>query len=197
MICERCRRREANVRYTEITGGVRKDHDLCTQCLKEMDIAPFAGVGEGYDHIGRLLSAIFGVDKEEPGEALAGCEQVTCPTCGTTYSDFVEGSRFGCPDCYRVFDLLAWDNIKKLQGGDHYKGRHPKGCGAEAGSPNVQQEHAAPDQVSSIGMDMDDNERLELLQMQLNDAIAEEEFELAAGYRDEIKALRERMAANG
>ena len=51
---------------------------------------------------------------------------MVCPTCGTSFDDFVENSRFGCPDCYGVFDLFINDKIKQLQGSENQKGKHPK-----------------------------------------------------------------------
>ena len=43
---------------------------------------------------------------------------MVCPTCGTSFDDFVENSRFGCPDCYGVFDLFINDKMKQLQGSE-------------------------------------------------------------------------------
>ena len=34
----------------------------------------------------------------------------------------MENSRFGCPDCYGVFDLLINDKMKQLQGSENHKG---------------------------------------------------------------------------
>ena len=38
MLCERCKIREANVRYTEIMNGVKTEHNLCMQCAGEMNL---------------------------------------------------------------------------------------------------------------------------------------------------------------
>ena len=54
-----------------------------------------------------------------------------CPTCGTTYEEFVKDSRFGCPDCYSVFDPLISDNIRHLQGSEKHVGKRPAGYRSE------------------------------------------------------------------
>ena len=36
MLCERCGQREANIRYTEVINGVRSEHNLCSQCAREI-----------------------------------------------------------------------------------------------------------------------------------------------------------------
>ena len=41
MLCERCRQREANIKYTEVINGVKTEHSLCAQCAKEMDFGSY------------------------------------------------------------------------------------------------------------------------------------------------------------
>ena len=31
MLCEQCRKREATVKYVEVAGGVKTEHNLCAQ----------------------------------------------------------------------------------------------------------------------------------------------------------------------
>ena len=35
MLCDKCRRREANVHVTQIVNGVRYEQNLCTECARE------------------------------------------------------------------------------------------------------------------------------------------------------------------
>lgn len=123
MLCERCKIREANIQYTEIVNGVRKEHNFCAQCARELDFGPYSAIFDSDFPLGKLLSGLLGLNEGE--QETSSC-QVACPTCGLSYEDFVKNSRFGCPDCYGVFDLLISDNIKQLQGSDAHKGKHPK-----------------------------------------------------------------------
>ena len=43
-----------------------------------------------------------------------------------TYEEFIKNSRFGCADCYHVFDPLLGEKIKKLQENSSHTGKHPK-----------------------------------------------------------------------
>ena len=184
MLCEKCKIREANIRYTEVVGGVRTEHNLCSHCAREMDFGHYAAVFDTDYPIGRLLSDLFGLDAEQGESEEAGLEQVVCPTCHTAYSDFVKDSRFGCPDCYRVFDLLMSENIKKIQGSDTHKGKRPRfghDEGREASGKSEKEKLAA-----SIG----------LLDSKLKEALAEEEYAQAAVYRDQIRELKERLKEN-
>ena len=104
MLCEKCRIREANIKYTEIMNGVKKEHNLCSQCAKEMDLGPYSAILEGEFPLSMLLSSLLGLPDGAARQQRA--EEVVCPTCGTTYEEFIKNSRFGCADCYHVFDLL-------------------------------------------------------------------------------------------
>ncbi|HIZ44635.1 MAG TPA: UvrB/UvrC motif-containing protein [Firmicutes bacterium] len=185
MLCEKCKMREANIRYTEVVGGVKTEHNLCSHCAKEMDFGHYTAMFDTDYPIGKLLSDLFGLDMEQGDSDDQALNQVVCPTCHTAYSDFVRDSRFGCPDCYRVFDLLMSENIKKIQGSDTHTGKHPLYVHGEDGI------RGEADRGSAAPADS-----LALLQSKLREAVEEEEYELAAKYRDEIKELKERMNAD-
>ena len=123
MICERCKIREATISYTEIINGQKTEHHFCTQCAQELNFGAASVLFDGEFPFSKLLSALFGEEGEQSDERYA---QIVCPNCGMSYQEFVENSRFGCPDCYEVFDLLIQDSIKQIQGNDVHKGKHPK-----------------------------------------------------------------------
>ena len=79
---------------------------------------------DGEFPLGKLLSGLLGLEDDEEETDVRG--NVVCPTCGTSFEDFVENSRFGCADCYGVFDLFIKDKMKQLQGSESHKGKHPK-----------------------------------------------------------------------
>ncbi len=180
MLCEKCRIREANIKYTEIINGVKKEHNLCSQCAREMDFTGYSAIFDGEFPLGKLLSGLLGVGEEEEQQE-DKLAQVVCPTCGTSYEEFVKNSRFGCSDCYSVFDLLMSDNIKKLQGGDAHVGKRPKYQKMQPASAVLEKDEEPSRRTAK--------EQIELLKAKLSTAIAEEEYEQAAKYRDEIREL--------
>ena len=195
MLCEKCRTREANIRYTEVINGIKTEHNLCSQCAREMDFGHYSAMFDTDYPIGKLLSDLFGLTGEETEQEDAGLDQVVCPTCHTAYSDFVKNSRFGCPDCYGVFDLLMSENIKRIQGSANHKGKHPRfhyenEVGPEKKASDV--ESSAVEKTDWNPEDAEREEKLAVLKSRLQEAILEEEYEQAAKYRDEIRALKER-----
>ena len=193
MLCEKCKVREANIRYTEVVNGVATEHNLCSQCAKEMDLGPYTGLAGLFDSempIGKLLSQLLilgGAAESSQEEELA---DLVCPTCHTTYGDFVKNSQFGCPDCYHMFDLLIGDKLKQLHGSDAHKGKTPAGQTLAGDGEKTGQETQEDGQTASLfDRPLTTEERIPLLRSKLQEAIGEEDYEAAARYRDEIRAL--------
>ena len=203
MLCERCKIREANIQYTEIANGVRTEHNYCAQCAKEMDFGPYSAICEGEFPLGKLLSGLLGVPGEESEEEKTG--QIICPTCGTSYDDFVKNSRFGCADCYSVFDLLIHDKIRQLQGNVRHTGKHPKFQKIKADPFHLtscdQPEKGTADmtpanreeQTLNTDAAVENETQLQIrkLEARLREAVRAEEYEIAAACRDQIRALKE------
>ena len=190
MLCEKCKMREANIQYTEIVNGEKKDHYFCIECAKNMDFSQISNILEGDFPLAKLLSGLL--SRNQSGEKTGDYVQLSCPNCGTTYQDFVNNSRFGCADCYEVFDLMMGDTIKKLQGSDAHRGKRPK-YHIEAIPENVQKdlaENAASVSKTTDPAEAETAQKLLNLKQQLKSAIANEEYEEAARIRDEIKALK-------
>ena len=88
MLCQSCGENEANVRYTEVINGVKKEMALCDKCSKELGIGSFdfnipinfnSFLGEfldEYDGTGMLPSFT-------PQKVLQ------CDNCKMTYDEFV------------------------------------------------------------------------------------------------------------
>jgi len=200
MLCERCKIREANIRYTEIINGIKTEHNLCSHCAREMDFGQYAAILDGEFPLGKLLSGLLGLEDDEEETDVRG--KVVCPTCGTSFDDFVENSRFGCPDCYGVFDLFISDKMKQLQGSGNHKGKHPKfrstfekehPAQANAGETKETADSAA---IQENGMDSRSaavNKQIRELETRLKEAVKQEEYELAAQCRDEIKELKKEV----
>lgn len=190
MLCEHCRMREATVKYVEVINGVKSEHNLCAQCASRLDIGQYSAIFEGEFPLRKLLSGLLGVeDTEETEGRYAG---VVCPSCGTTYEEFVKNSRFGCPDCYSVFDPLISENIKHLQGSERHVGKRPKkpACPDGAVRDGDSSGDSGTCRVSS-------DEQIRILQARLREAVRREEYEEAAALRDQIHKIKEETEQDG
>jgi len=187
MLCEKCKIREANVQLVQIVNGVKTDHFFCAQCAGEMDLNVHSPQGDM--PLSKLLATLL--SQTVKSQQKEKCANVVCPTCGTTYEQFINDSKLGCADCYKVFDLLIGENIKQLQGSDIHHGKRPKYFSGEI------PEQVKEDIEESITGQAPDSELLDRLldiRKKLREAVAEERFEDAAKLRDELKEIEKAAA---
>lgn len=190
MLCEKCKIREANIQYTEVVNGVKKEHHFCAQCAKEMDYGVYAAIFDGEFPLGKLLSGLLGIEETDQGPDKL--HQIVCPTCGTSYDAFVRDSRFGCADCYSVFGPLMEDSLKQLQGNLIHTGKTPVYQNSEdpASAGGQKKEKNVTDEAT-----VQEKELYEL-DSKLKEALRFEDYETAAVCRDRIRELKKGNETN-
>lgn len=180
MLCENCRKREANVRYSENINGVKKQMNLCEECSRKL------GITDKVDF--RMpaldLSNFFGSFLEDFSTPdfmplLNEIKQIKCNSCDSTFEDIINTGRYGCANCYDVFEDRMDPILKKLQGANRHNGRLGK-----ISNNNVKFEKTEEKGDKNISKN-----KLNILQQDLKQAIKEERYEDAAKIRDEIKKM--------
>ena len=179
MLCENCKKREANVRYSENVNGVKKELNLCEECSREL------GITNNMDF--RMptfdFSNFFGSFLEDFSNSsdfmplLSEIKQVKCDSCNSTFDDIINTGRYGCPNCYDVFEDRMDPILKKLQGSNRHNGRLGK----------ISENKVKFDKSKDNNSNDNAKSKLEKLQEDLKLAIKEERYEEAAKIRDEIK----------
>ncbi|MFC7335581.1 UvrB/UvrC motif-containing protein [Haloferula chungangensis] len=102
----------------------------------------------------------------------SGASSRSCPQCGFTMADLKKVRRFGCGVCYVTFREEVNQMIRGMHKGPTHCGKVPDGL-----------------------MEMHQrNQRLEELRVKLEQAVITENYEEAAGLRDEIRQLEEKVA---
>ena len=183
MMCENCGENEANVRYTQIVNGVKKEMHLCEKCAKELGIGDInfnLDMPFGFSNFfGELLNEYN--DSFMPSIALP--KTLTCDKCGLNFDDFIESGKFGCPNCYEVFEERIDPILKRLHGGNRYVGRKAKMLNPENEIKVKTKETKEENEENQI------ENKIEGLKRELKQKIKEEKYEEAAKLRDEIKKL--------
>lgn len=160
MQCQICNKNDATIHLTEIADGVRTEIHVCESCAVEQDIAV-----KSHIPINELLSNLLAsqpTDAELAGPAEA---EVVCPNCGYTLAQFQKEGTLGCPGDYEVFERMLLPLIEKAHDGNTtHKGKVPSRTPAGT------------------------KEQMELLNLrrQLDVAVQNEDYELAAKLRDQI-----------
>ena len=88
-----------------------------------------------------------------------------------SYRDFQQTGKIGCAECYRTFRPQLEPLLRRIHGSSVHRGKIPHRTG---GTLELKHE---------IGM----------LRQQLQESVAQEEFEKAAEYRDKIRALEKEL----
>lgn len=180
MLCENCGENEANVRYTQIVNGVKKEMHLCDKCSKEL------GIGNFDFNMPINFSSFLGDFFEDEKEFLPSFgvpEKLICNNCGMTYDEFINTGKFGCEDCYEIFSNRIDPILKNIHGGNRHIGR-----GILQNRNRRIENISKPVKTKNVEIKNEDN-KLDELKNDLKKAIKEERYEDAAKLRDEIKKL--------
>lgn len=180
MNCQNCGKREANIKYTQVINGVKKEMALCEDCAKKLGI-------EGMDFsipidFSSFLGDFFDESIQAKGllNSFGINNTLMCKGCGLTYDDFLNTGKFGCSKCYDTFGVKIDNLLKNIHGSDEYKGRkllaQKSNIKSKIETPKVKKQESKEEKITEL------KKKLQLL-------IKEEKYEEAAKIRDEIKKL--------
>lgn len=175
MKCEICHQHDATTAYTHIVDDEKKTLLLCDTCMSQENVQAQSQQNTAPAKKGQQVPALVQEVKVKftsmtGAETLPGKE---CVECGMTYEQFKKAGRLGCHHCYEAFAPQMQRLLKRIHGAD-------KHCGKE--------------QIE-LGEILLPEEELALLQQELQEAVARENFERAVQVRDQIRRVE--STANG
>ena len=185
MLCQNCGKNEANIRYTQIVNGVKKEFALCSNCAKELGMEKLE-MPDFPISFNSFLGDFFNEYAENEFLPNFQSTALKCKTCGMTYNDFIKDGMFGCAECYDTFSNPISSLLKNLHGTAKHIGRGPKETAKKIKIEDEKNNDEIDNKVD--GKNKANNEK-EKLQKQLEKAIKEERYEDAASIRDQIKSI--------
>ncbi len=183
MLCQVCNKNEATIHLKSHIDGKESEKFLCPKCAGENNFAE-TGAKFGFEPID-MIDGFFGKNADGLfGGLFAGMMNDTyskgtsnvkaCPVCGMRFSEFLNGGKIGCAECYNVFSSSLGSTIKRVHGNIEHCGKVPAG---ESDKKKNEKQIAS-------------------LKEKLRHAIDEQEYEMAAKYRDEIRALEKKNSTS-
>ena len=168
MKCDFCDSK-ASVFLTQLVEGQVKKVSLCDTCAKERGVTDPTGFSLADLLLGGITGELGGLTGGQASGTLGGTagSSKTCPACGFTLEDLRRVRRFGCAECYTAFREEIAPMLRGMHKGASHVGKVPEGLMA------LQFKH----------------QRLQDLRSRLEQAVAAENYEEAAGIRDEIHTL--------
>ena len=163
--CLQCQK-PAVTHITEIHNGEAQEVHLCESCAQDYLSTVADELPSSADDIAAKISQL--ADEEDLDEM----DNVSCPDCGISFSEFRAKGRLSCPRCYEAFGEELLSLLENIHGYRHHTGKFPRS------NPGRSEKHYA----------------LIKLRNQLRHAIDEEDYESAASLRDEIQLLEKALA---
>jgi len=167
MVCQMCGKNPATVHFTEIHDNTMSEIHVCERCAEEKGLHGSAQPHKFdiADLLAGMVDNMTQTDEERVGH-------VQCPRCGLPYSGFKETGRLGCAECYSAFQFQLRPLLRRVHGDTRHRGKIPTRDGeGVARSRQIQRLHD-----------------------ELQRAVEREQFETAAGIRDEIRKLEAERA---
>lgn len=163
MKCQKCNQHEANTHITQVINGVKTEMFLCHQCANEnQELFSFTSSFEND------FENIFGGFMQTPHIGKSPSSSEKCPVCGISLSEILSHGRPGCSNCYSVFSEYFARPLKQIHGNLRHSGKIP----------------------AKMGSELKIEKELKKLELKLDSAIKEQNFEEAAIIRDKIKSLK-------
>lgn len=170
MECQECQQRPATLHFTQVINGNKTEVHVCEVCAKEKGYMTYPE--EGYS-LHNLLSGLFNFDTAKLGNSQENTfkqvNELKCPKCEMTFSEFKRVGKFGCATCYETFAEKLDPILRRVHAGNtKHAGKIPKRKGG----------------------DLHTKKQLEGYKAELQHLIETEAFEEAARVRDKINALK-------
>ena len=191
MLCQNCGKNEANIRYTQIINGSKKELALCDECAAKLGIEKMS-LTMGF---GNLFGDFFNDFAETAQLPELSISTAHCKKCGMTLEDFVHTGKFGCEECYDTFKGPLDSILKNMNGTSKHIGRGPNGV-----APKLDISDELLNRKPEQKEDKDNKEAKEVkegtvdkkakLEQEMKQAIAEERYEDAAKIRDQLKEVK-------
>lgn len=140
--------------------------------VKKIHLCETCAAQSGFDIQGpvSITDILLGMGGEQTPTRRPSSER-ECPRCLMKRSDFKKSGRLGCPECYGVFSEDLVPLVKAMHRSQQHSGKVPAGEGERA-------------RLNAV---------IAQTQNELDQAIAAEEFEKAAGLRDQLQSLRDQL----
>ncbi len=169
MLCEKCKIKKAAVFYTELD---RTRHSLCNSCASIIkgSARDYIGIADSDEKKYSPTSYLYELAHNE--NLMYYCKDdidssLFCRDCKISVGDVLKRGYLNCPDCYSAFSVCQQTN---------YYG-------------DIEYQKTSAQMPRRYSQRLLREQRIELLKNNLRAAVENENFELAAELRDEIKRM--------
>ena len=174
MLCERCNKNEATFHKSVYINGKGYETNLCSECASVVDFEKefkleddfHLDVERKFRKLKRNFLSDFWEDDFFAPTFVLERNSKKCPSCNSSFNDFLKNGKLGCEKCYDVFEEEIRDMLENMD--------NPTDLKLEFDS-----------EINKITPT-----ELDKLNNEFNKAIAEERYEEAGELKKKINELR-------
>ena len=160
-LCDICKMNQANIHLTQIVQNEVTVHHLCEECAKKK------GISIVIEDNKTALPVNAPIEVEDQQPEVTEEVKLVCSKCHMSFNEFKEKGWLGCSHCYTAFEKEIDTLLVQVHGTCNHKGK----------------------QYQTTPYPIDDSDDLVFLRKELDNAIRNEKFELAAAIRDKINSV--------
>lgn len=169
MLCQKCHKKLASVRYAEVIDGHVTEIHLCPDCLIEVQRNP-----KGFN-FASTESQVKEQREDTENIVKKSKTKTLCSVCGTQINYIHEKNKIGCFTCYKSFGPEIESILEVIQGGSSHIGKKLN--------------YADDEERVRAQILLDTKKAL------IRQAIKSEDYESAAKLRDEILNLEKLISS--
>ena len=178
MNCDLCQTEKATIFFSQMVEGTLQKVNLCKCCADDKGVTDPTGFA--------LADMLEGMGQQTSVDHAMSKDDLVCSSCGFSQSDFKKTGRFGCADCYHVFDEGPDGLLEAMHKHTQHVGKVPSTFPdlpalAEANLPAALPEPTRFDKLSD-------------LKQALSKSVEDEDYEEAARLRDAISQLETQLS---
>ncbi len=178
MLCQNCEKNEATTHIKQIINGEMSETYLCSECAKLL------GANDMFSDFNLNFSDFFGNFFSDMLPAHNLLNTVRCDKCGCTFDDIVKSGKVGCAECYRTFYDKLLPSLQRIHGKLQHAGKISASAETEEEEKPQESPAKEPEKPSESN-----EEKINALKAEMDEAVKQQDFEKAAELRDEIKVL--------
>jgi protein arginine kinase activator len=171
MLCQECRRNEANIHIVKNIAGKQSELNLCEQCARKKEELDFSFEPQFSLH--KLFASML-EQSLQGSRKQAGDPNLQCSSCGLSFAQFSQIGRLGCSECFTAFNDRLKPLLRRIHGGCSHSGKVP----------------------SRLRNKVNLLREIDQLKTELQEKVQNEEFEEAALLRDRIREMEGNIKKN-
>ncbi|MDZ4857489.1 MAG: UvrB/UvrC motif-containing protein [Candidatus Hydrogenedentes bacterium] len=169
MLCQKCHKTLATIRYAEVESGIVSELQLCADCMTKLQDEATSGFELTRVSPARTRARAAAA----PGDVVSERKVPTrvCRACGADLTEAIQHGRVGCSACYEALGEALDSLLRTFHVGQRHRGKVPH----------------VTDERRLMGAE------LHSLRALLRSTLKSENYEEAARLRDRIRTLEESM----